>query len=52
MKNHTMGGQSGSALVYCLGLRVSIALSVSYSFSASRMLSEKYLLRNASNAGW
>lgn len=50
MKNYTIGGQSGSALVYCLGLLVLIALSVSYSFNASRTSSEKTRLQNTADA--
>jgi len=42
--------QSGSVLVYCLGVLVLIVLSVSYSFNASRISGEKTRLQNTADA--
>ncbi|MDY6929652.1 MAG: Tad domain-containing protein [Pseudomonadota bacterium] len=45
-----MKRQHGSVLVYCLGLLVVLALSVGYSFNASRISSEKTRLQNTADA--
>ncbi len=42
--------QSGSVLIYCLGLLAVLALAISYSFNASRISMEKTHLQNTSDA--
>ena len=45
-----LSSQSGSVLVYCLGVLVLIVLSVGYSFNASRVSGEKTRLQNTADA--
>lgn len=46
----SMSRHGGSVMVYCLGVLVLIALSIGYSFNASRVSAEKTRLQNTADA--